>query len=150
MFWGVAGGAAWRYPEGVWDRGRISRFGVWTTLSYEGEPLGKMTFTPVAVVRFLGQRGDSTSNVVDAGTRLVLSSETYSASVEGVVRLPLDEPGSQNLYRIAGILDYRLAEKTWLSLTFGRDYQSSREGSLIAQLGVKAHFARDRYQPPEL
>lgn len=149
LFWGVAGGAAWRYPDGVWDRGRISRFGFWTTLSYEGQPLGKMTFTPVAVIRFLGERGDSTSNLLDGGARFVLSSETYSASVEGVVRLPIDEPGGRNLYRIAGIFDYRLADKTWLSLTFGRDYQSSSEGSLIAQLGVKVHFARDRYQPQQ-
>jgi hypothetical protein len=148
LFWGVAGGVSWSYPNAVFESGHVHRVGLWTTLSYEGTPVkGQTTFTPMAVVRYLGQRGDSVSSVVDAGGRFVLSSPTYSASLETVLRLPMEEEGAQNLYRIAGIVEYQLREDLWLTSTFGRDYQSRNSGSLIAQLGLKFHVTEDRYKP---
>jgi hypothetical protein len=150
LFWGVAGGAAWAFPDQVWERGRVQRMGVWTTLSYEGTPFaGSSTFTPVAVVRYLAERGDTASSTIDAGGRLVLSGATYSASVEGVLRRPVEGPGARTLYRIAGIAEYRLRPDLWISATMGRDYRSADQGSLLAQLGVRFHVTRDRYAPPE-
>jgi hypothetical protein len=149
LFWGVSGGAAWGYPDQVWERGRVRRVGVWSTLSYEGTPLtGSVMFTPVAVVRYLAQHGDSASSTVDAGTRLVLSAPTYSASVEGVVRLPMEDEDAENLYRIAGIFEYRVRPALWFTATFGRDYRSQASGSLLAQFGIKFHVTEDRYAPP--
>lgn len=148
MFWGLAGGVAWRYPDRVWNRGQVSQVGVWSTLSYEGQRMGKMGFTPVAVVRYLAQRGDTVSDVVDAGTRLVFSGDAYDLSVEGLIRMGVSSGTTQNLWRFAGVFDYRLAPTTWATVSFGRDYHSSRQGSLIAQLGVKVDFTHDRYAPP--
>lgn len=149
MFWGVSGGAAWRFPDRVWERGRVSSIGVWSTLSYEGEQVGnRVGFTPVAVVRYLAQRGDTTANVVDAGTRLIFSGALYDFSVEGLVRFAASSDVSRNLWRVAGLFDYRVTPATWVTVSFGRDYQSARAGSLVAELGVKVNFAHDRYAPP--
>lgn len=149
LFWGLAGGAAWGFPDQVWERGRVRRLGLWTTLSYEGTAVSNnVMFTPVAVVRLLSERGDSASTTVDAGGRFVLSGPTYSASVEGVLRLPMEQEGAENLYRIAGIFEYRIQPDLWFTATFGRDYRSEDSGSLLAQFGVKFNITEDRYTPP--
>jgi hypothetical protein len=149
LFWGVAAGASWGFADGAWAAGHVRNIGVWTTLSYEGTQASQgTTFTPMAVARLLSQRGDSAMTTLDAGGRFVLSAPTYSASVEGIVRLPLETENAKNLYRLAGILEYRLRPDLWLTATFGRDYQSQESGSLLAQLGVKFHVTEDRYVPP--
>ncbi|HEY0024901.1 MAG TPA: hypothetical protein VGB24_18445 [Longimicrobium sp.] len=149
LFWGVAGGASWGYANAAWATGELRRVGLWTTLSYEGTPIsGQTTFTPMAVIRLLAERGDSASSVVDAGGRFVLSSPTYSASLETVFRLPMEDEAGKNLYRVAGVLEYQVREDLWLTATFGRDYQSRDSGSLLAQLGVKFHVTEDRYEAP--
>jgi hypothetical protein len=61
-------------------------------LSYEGPQLSEaVSFTPVAVVRLLSERGGSSMTTVDPGGRFVLSSVHYTASVEGVIRMPIEE-----------------------------------------------------------
>ncbi|HEY0018715.1 MAG TPA: hypothetical protein VGC13_20615 [Longimicrobium sp.] len=155
LFWGVAGGASWGFANDVWKAGHVHNLGLWSTLSYEGTQVGEeSSFTPMVVARLLSNRGgDSVSTTFDAGGRFMLSGPAYTASVEGILRMPLEEEGegegdTETLYRIAGILEYRLRPDLWLTATFGRDYQSSNDGSLLAQLGVKFHVTEDRYQAP--
>lgn len=43
------------------------------------------------------------------------------------------------------MFDYQVSPVVWITGTFGRDYASSRQGSLLAQLGVSLNFAKERY-----
>ncbi|MDB4950921.1 MAG: hypothetical protein JWM27_3570 [Gemmatimonadetes bacterium] len=145
----VSAGASWAFPGRVWQAGRMDRVGAWATYSCESCLVagGTVPITPLATVRFYHQGGGE-PDVLDAGGRLILAGGRFDLSAEGVVRSFLGAGAPKALYRVAGIFDYQVQENLWLLSTFGRDYRSATEGSLIAQLGVKFNFARQRYKAP--
>jgi hypothetical protein len=146
----VAGGASWGFPGGTWDRGSLRRWGAWASYGCERcvQWQGGTPFTPVAVLRYLGgEQGDSLGNALDFGGRLILGSARYSASVEGVRRQFVGDGAPDARYRLAGIMEYQVGQDLWLRASFGRDYQTEREGSLLAQFGLKFNFADQRYAP---
>ena len=64
------------------------------------------------------------------------------------MRRPVGSTG-KTLYRVAGVLEYQLWKDSWAIATFGRDHNTSLEGSLIAQLGLRLQFADERYKAPK-
>jgi len=149
-FLNVATGGAWNFPGQVWENGEFRRFGVWTTLSYEGTDLGReVRITPLAVARFLTQAEDTLPHVFDAGGRLVLSGATYAASAEWVVRTALGEEEHDPEHRLVGIFEYRLGPDTWLQGSFGRDHESPSGSNVVARLGISFSLSRDRFQTPQ-
>lgn len=145
-----AGGASWGFPGATWEKGALRRWGGWASYSCEGcvRWQGATPMTPVAVVRYLGGGdGDSLGSTLDLGGRLIAGNARYSASVEGVYRQFVGDDAPDALYRLAGIMEYQVGQDLWLRASFGRDYQTEREGSLIAQFGLKFNFADRRYAP---
>jgi len=142
----VAAGSTWEFAARDWQTGQLGRAGVWATYSCEGCVLaGGAPVTPLVLVRYTHARaGDE--NVLDAGGRLILSGGRYDLSAEGVARSVLGKD-TPTLYRVAGIFDYQVQQNLWLLASFGRDYQTAAEGSLVAQLGLKFNFAQARYRP---
>ncbi|HET6764260.1 MAG TPA: hypothetical protein VFH27_11330 [Longimicrobiaceae bacterium] len=143
----VAAGSTWDFAGRDWQTGQLGRAGVWATYSCEGCVLaGGAPVTPLVLVRYTHARSDD-ANVLDAGGRLILSGGRYDLSAEGVARsfLGKDTP---TLYRVAGIFDYQVQQNLWLLASFGRDYQTAAQGSLVAQLGLKFNFAQARYATP--
>ena len=139
----LAAASMWTYPDAVWSRGRYQRAAVWAALSYEGPKV-----TPVLLLRFQGQASDTLPTLLDVGGRLIRDGANWGVSLEGVWRHPLTS-GFDNLYRVAGMFEYEVLPATWLVGTFGRDFQTQRSGSVLAQLGVKITVNAARYAPPE-
>ncbi|HEX8391912.1 MAG TPA: hypothetical protein VF665_06070 [Longimicrobium sp.] len=144
----VAGGAAWGFPDRVVDAGRLRRWAGWATYSCErcfspaGPPL-----TPVVMVRYQAGEDDVGGDVLDVGASLNASDTRWGLSIEGVWRQFTGGSDADALYRIAGHLEYQVRRDMWLQATFGRDQDTSREGSLLAQLGFRFNFAEERYKP---
>jgi hypothetical protein len=143
----VAAGSTWDFAGRDWQTGQLGRVGAWATYSCERCVLaGGAPVTPLVLVRYTHAR-DGDVNLLDAGGRLILTGGRYDLSAEGVVRTA---PGTDTptLYRVAGIFDYQVQQNLWLLASFGRDYQTAAQGSLLAQLGLKFNFAQARYATP--
>lgn len=149
LFWEVAAGAVWRFPQQTWRARDLARWGAWTTISYEGAELRDgTTWTPILVGRYLAEDTTGAPNLVDLGGRLVMSGSTYALSAEYVHRMWSggDVPSAQ--YRLSGMLEYKLRPDLWVFTAFGRDYATADSGSLIAQLGLSFSFRSERYATP--
>ncbi|HEX6372948.1 MAG TPA: hypothetical protein VF006_28755 [Longimicrobium sp.] len=145
----IAGGAAWGFPNRTWEAGTLRRWGAWATYGCEAcaTVRGAPPITPVLMVRYLGGEDDVEGDVLDVGGRLIVNDPRYGLSVEGVWRQFTGDGDAKDLYRIAGTIEYQVRRDMWLQATFGRDQDSSSEGSLLAQLGFKFNFAEQRYKP---
>jgi len=148
----VSAAAGWAFPGAVWEQGRLNRWGIWAGFSWEsGVAMTRgPRFTPLVLVRWIAQPGDGEPDYLDIGGRLIMSDDRYGVSAEFVLRDPRGDVAGDDdsLYRVTGMIEYQLRSDSWAMLTFGRDHDSTREGSLIAQLGLRVQFADDRYRKP--
>jgi hypothetical protein len=126
---GRGGGLALAFPGGRAAGGRPSVWGAWLTPAYLGE-----RFSQVGVVRVRadGRGTDSAATRVEVGGRTVYAFQRFAASAEAVVRAGGDRPRRA---RLTAVVDARVTEETWLTLTFGRDFDPRRANSLLAHLG---------------
>ena len=143
----LAVGGSWAAADQSWERAGFHRGGAWLAASWEQASIGSETaVTPIVVGRLLAG-GDTVPNVADAGLRLLLHNPRYSFSVEGVYRWALEDTEEERkLYRVAGIVEYQLFPNSWIIGTFGRDQTTPARGNLLAQLGFKTQFSRQRYK----
>ncbi len=143
----LAGAAGWGFDNAVWRTGKFDRWGAWATFTWARGTAHDdgAKIAPILVARFIANDSDTLPNFFDAGARLVVHDDRYGASLETVVRKPVGSSG-KTLYRVAGVLEYQLRKDSWAIATFGRDHNTSVEGSLIAQLGLRLQFADERYK----
>ncbi|MEX2283836.1 MAG: hypothetical protein WEE89_15230 [Gemmatimonadota bacterium] len=145
----IAAAAGWAFDNRIWDQGGFERWGVWSSLSWARStamPDGAK-LTPVVLLRYTANRSDAQPDYLDAGARLILHDDRYAVSFETVLSSPTGEGVAERLYRVAGVLEYQLRKDAWAIATFGRDHNTTTEGSLIAQLGLRLQFAGERYKP---
>jgi hypothetical protein len=145
----VAGAGSWAFTDQRARTGKLDRVGLWATYScdncrFVGSAPARVT--PMVLARFLRNVEEDDTDLADVGGRLALDGNGYSFSAEGVRRTFLGDDGRGPLWRIAGILEYEVAEDSWLLASFGRDYRSPDRGDLIARFGIKVNFVRDRYR----
>ena len=148
----VAGAAAAVFPEENFDRGFLSSLGGRVTTSYRLEE-PRIDF--LMVLRYIWAK--PSQHITDLGGRVHLESGDITLSAEYVYRSTSTKEvtgkiGSvstglfqeENAYRLAGIVEYRVQQDIYVTLTFGRNYgpKSSGGGNLIAQLGVNFGFGQ--------
>lgn len=137
----LAGGASWSAPNAVIDSVALSRWGAWFTVGYE---MPKVSF--LGVLRYLDSGTSSADDAVDVGGRVAISRDVYAISVEYVDRHFIHGADVPRPWRLAGVFDYKISSTLWLTGSFGRDYESTKAGSLLARLGASVQFSKDRYQ----
>jgi hypothetical protein len=136
--WDVAGGIAMGFPGRVVERGRLSRWGAWTTVGEDWPD-----WSVLGVIRLLQGTGDSAGNSADLGGRIVFPPlKELSISTEGVYRLLLQSKTSQ--WRAALTLSYPLLANKTVSFTFGRDFGGKQTGDLILLLNLLLGFGSER------
>lgn len=143
----LAGGISWRAPGSMLDSAEVDRWGVWLTASYT---MPQISF--VGMSRFLNFSATDEDGL-DVGARFIYTRDRFGISAEYVGRhLSEDEAG--DLWRLAAIVDYRIAEDLWLTGTFGRNYDGEARDGLLAQLGLTLNLFKERYRlggrPPGL
>ncbi len=138
----VAAGLSARAPSAAADSLDSDRWGIWVTASYTGS-----SASVLGVLRYLGQREDTGPDAVDVGARVIYTHDRYALSAEYIYRHVSGE-GTENQWRAAAIVDYRLSKNLWLTGTFGRSYDDQAPGSLLAQFGLSVQLSSDRYSTP--
>lgn len=145
-FWNVQASAAWTFAANKWDNSEFAKWGIWTTFSYDGPSLSKdVSFNPLLVIRYLGGTStDTLPDVMDVGARIIASAAKYAASVEYVLRSPVNNGDSQ--HRLVGLFEYQLSGDSWLQASFGKGMKQEGGMDLIARLGVTLSLAKERYK----
>jgi len=138
-----AGALAWKVPGKIIDSMSLNQWGIWLTPSYV---LDECSF--VAVARFLQDNENSKNQNIDLGARFIYTIDKFAISAEAVLRSQKMGGQTESLTRVAGVLEYQIMPNTWLQGTFGKDYQPSAQGSLLAQLGLSFNFSGKRFQLP--
>jgi hypothetical protein len=141
LFIEVAGGAAWAAPNAVLDSAQTSSWGAWLTASYT---LPRVSF--VGVVRYQGLENAGTTDAIDFGGRMIYTRASYGLSVEYVGRHITSGTSRPDLWRLAGVIDYRVSPAFWLTGSFGRNYSGTAPGSLMARIGLSLNLSAERYQ----
>lgn len=148
----ISAAGGWAFPNATWERGTFDRLGVWATLAWPASTANSdgPRLTPLVLVRYLAQVSDTMPDYLDIGGRLILSDDRYGISAEVVLRDPRGAVTGDDdrLYRVAGVLEYQMQSNAWAIVAFGRDHDSTRQGSLIARLGLRFQFAGQRYDEP--
>ena len=140
--WNVdaAGGVVLDFPSRAAKNGQLSRWGTWLNGGYTSRRI-----TGLGVVRLLADTRDPSDNTLDVGGRLVYDpSPMFSLSTEMLVRLPAND-SLDTQYRAAVITDISLRRNQAVQLSFGRDFDGNRSGSLIAAISLVLGFF---WQPP--
>jgi len=138
-----AGALAWKAPGKIIDSMSLNQWGIWLTPSYV---LDECSF--VGVARFLQDNENSENQSIDLGARFIYTIDKFAISAEAVLRSQKMGGQTESLTRVAGVLEYQIMPNTWLQGTFGKDYQPSAQGSLLAQLGLSFNFSGKRFQLP--
>ncbi len=138
FFLDLSAAGAWNFDNGIVDKGRFSRLGIWLT---PGIVTNSFSFS--AVFRFL-HYGVSIDNI-DFGGRLSFTKNKYALSIEGVGRSTLNSSSSKLEVKSDLSFDYEAISGVWLNLTFGKAFNSEDEKSLIASAGVNFNFNSQRF-----
>ncbi|MFQ5552081.1 MAG: hypothetical protein ACE5FJ_12680 [Gemmatimonadales bacterium] len=139
----AAAALMWNVPSAAVDSAALDSWGVWITPGYD---FGDMAVLTVARL-LVGRNADF--DRFDLGVRVNYENPDYvvfaeyvrreflehESPVGGVLTIP---PGSQ--YRLTGNLEYRLRNNIWLTGTFGKDFDSAGEGSVLAQMGFSLNL----------
>lgn len=139
----LAGAAAWKVPGKILDSMSLNTWGIWLTPSYVMDD-----FSFVGVARLLQDGEDSGNRNIDFGARIIYTIDRFALSAEAVFRSQKIGEQTESQTRVAGVLEYQVMPDIWLQGTFGKDYQPSAEGSLLAQLGLSFNFSGKRFQLP--
>jgi hypothetical protein len=76
---------------------------------------------------------------------VIYTAGAFGISAEGVGRVFRGAGAPDAQWRVVGGIEYEVAEGLWAQATFGRRFDTAREGSLVAQLGLSVNLSRERY-----
>ena len=138
FFLNLSAAGAWNFDNGIVDKGHLNRFGIWLTPSFVYS-----SFSFSAVVRYFHYRVSNDN--IDYGGRLSFTKNKYAFSVEGVGRSVLNSTISKTEIKGDLTFDYEAVNGIWLNLTFGKDFNSANEKSLIASAGINFNFNSQRF-----
>ena len=138
----IAGAAAWSYANAVWSNHEFDQWGVWATPSYQGAH-GSL----IGVLRYSNKDAVERTAILDIGIRALRSVDRYAFSIE-YVRRRFPDTTLDDRYRLVGVAEYNVGAGHWAVVSFGRDHNSIREGSLVAKLGLTLNFSEERYKAP--
>jgi hypothetical protein len=136
----VAGGIAYDFPGNIFDDGFLKRWGFWLTPGYEGNNFGML-----GVLRILSNVKQTDHYSIDIGGRGIYDdTKSFSASFEGVYRKYHNDMNTDHQWRVALIVDYAISPNKVISLTYGRDFEGTRSGNVIAALNLLFGFGSTR------
>ena len=144
FFLEVAAGGAWDFANADWRSRQFRRKAIWATPSYHAGP-----WAILGVARYEDDAQTTDDDAIDWGGRAIYSTTDYAVSFEHVERSPLgDVTLLKRTHRLVGIAEYRVSRATWIVASFGKDRErsSTRESTVIAQLGLAFSFSKERYK----
>jgi len=131
----LAGGVTTELPTNDFDQSFTHQEGLWLVPAYTFE----QTMDALGVIRGLRDEQNSNRNAVDWGLRLGVSTPDFSLSSEYVRRQLFDPTAPTAIYRLVGIVEYRVLSDLTLTATFGRDFDAPTAPgqNLVSKLGLK-------------
>lgn len=134
-----AAGTAFRFPAAAADKGTLSAYAFWLTPAYV-----TTSMSHILLLRWARSDGASrlSAHSVDLGFREVGAWSSYAVSGEFVARHYRDTTTSRQ-YRADLGFSVKTGDSQWLNVTFGKDFESGRAGSLIAIANLKWKFGKD-------
>lgn len=123
-----AGALAINYDRGRTANAELLRWGVWLTGAYR---LEKPRLEFLSVGRFQRDAVEN-RNLIDWGIRQNLKLNDLGVGGEYVHRWH----GDDKSYRLAGIVEYQVQPGTYVTATFGRNFENGGTGNLISILGL--------------
>jgi hypothetical protein len=133
--------SVWGFPDTTFKSGDFKRAQAWATLAYSAGGLsvlglGRFTREKTSVV---APDESETKNSFDYGGRVIYADNQWGLSFEYVQRSLKDSPR-----RVTGGFDYRVADGTWATATFGKDMGVGSNGAVVALLGLQLNVGKQR------
>src|SRR5262249_34673991 len=117
---GLAGATAWLVPDSGAADSRLARWGVWATPAYRPDSL---PLELIGVVRALRRDDGGGRMVTDAGVRVANETKYVNWSAEYLARFDRpDAASAADSERLATVVDLRVRDDVYVSVTFGKDF----------------------------
>lgn len=101
------------------DATSFAGYAAWTNVSYDSA-----RSSAVALARVAGHKeGSDLQHVLDAGFRGIFKHSDYALSAEGILRRRFTDDRDKTTYKLDVTVEYQIADSTWLSLTFGKNFE---------------------------
>ncbi len=151
----LAAGVAFAFPSQVFDKGYLSRTGVWITLGYESKAglsfLGLLRYLYNPDKIFADDKGllqTDDVNTFDSGIRLLYdnSQSKFTIGSEAIYRSVLNTSLVSPTWRFTVNAEYTVSPNKILSLAIGRAYDGafSNDGNVIAAINLLLGFGNKR------
>lgn len=129
--------ASENFKNGNFDESEFDKFGIWLTYTYR---LNNIDFL-VMGRNISTNQNDELKNIQDAGFRLVWEKYGLTLSAEYVVRFQKDLKLIDDISkRISGYVEYKINDNLNIHYTFGQNFNTFLDNSLINQLGLNFGF----------
>lgn len=120
------------YKKNDFEKGVISRAGIWGTITYR---MSILDF--IWLCRYQGEIDSEIKDVFDTGARLVIKSESFELSTEYIYRFE-DFDAIKRNHRLTGNATYAVNDDISVGFTFGKNFEPvvETDGNLVAQLHI--------------
>ena len=133
----IAGGVVYNFPGNKFENGKLDKWGLWTTLSYEMKKVNLL-----AVGRYLSMEEDEDSikkHCFDIGYRIIFDSfKNYSLSGELLFRKynKNENETDTSQWRAALLFEFKIGKNQSINVTLGRDFEGNEKGNFISMVGL--------------
>ncbi len=142
----VAFASAWTFVGSDAKQNQWSARSGWATVAWESP-----SWNVVGLARYVGRlvAAPEWDASLDLGTRAIVTRKKYAASIEAIWRHRADNPSgsgnaSDDTYRLALAADLLVAEGSWITVTFGRDFSEGGTVPLFALANLKWGFGEPK------
>jgi hypothetical protein len=142
----IAGGVVWKFEGTKFEKGKLNKWGLWTTLSYEMKKVNLL-----AVGRYLSMEEDEDSikkHCFDFGGRIIFDSlKKYSLSGELLYRKynRNEDEANTSQWRAALLFEYRIGKNQTIYFSVGRDFEGNENSNLVSMIGLKLGIGSERF-----
>jgi hypothetical protein len=144
----VAAAAGWRFPDAkaTSDTAEFLMAAGWLAAAYTWRNASALALARVA--RRALKDGDRQS-AADGGMRALYAKDRFGCSLEIIYRHRLAGGGAASTYKVAALVEYRIADESWLSVGLGKQFAGAEAGALFTLANLTWGFGEQMVQGPQ-
>jgi hypothetical protein len=135
---------AMNFPKADASQGTLNKSAAWFTFSQEWEQ-----FSIVGLTRGILEHTKN-SGLIDLGIRPVFNKDLYAISLELISRIPVNNSSLSFQWRLMSLLDYKIADNTWLNIGVGKDYDNTMKGTISVSFNYSTFDTFDKFAPSQV
>jgi hypothetical protein len=137
-----------RMPNDRFTDGRQLRWAVWAAPAYRSD---RSHVDIIGVLKWIQRDAAEGSNLFDAGIRVIKQAGATAVGAEFLSRIDRSNDDTPTTQRLTANVDYKIAEKVFVTFSFGKDFADPSigkpKGALVSILGLSLGLSKNPSVP---